>query len=73
MNAHHIRDMINTAERELTEEIGKVISRKLNALCTETGVKISGLQIQLTDVTGLGDPDRKFVVTDVAIDARLPD
>lgn len=73
MKAHDMREAIHKTESEIRDEIADLVSDKLRQLANDTGLHIGDVIIRTMAARALRDPFETPHVTDVEIEARLPD
>ena len=72
MKAQDLVKATQIAEGEVLKEIEKIVAGKINQLCSDTGLEIAGVNINLAETTAHGDQHKNYVVTQVLIETRLP-
>lgn len=73
MNAHEMQKRVIEAEGEILRAVGNAVAGRVNALCAETGLEFSDVQIRFVESTRVGSQGREYAANSVDLEMRLPE
>ena len=72
MKAMDLTKVIKKHEDSLKNKLGTAVNEALNSIAEETGLDIDGIDLRIQEVAIAGT-SKKYVMTEVNIDASLPE
>lgn len=72
MKANELVYEVQQTEKLLLQEIGEIISKRINQLSENTGLDIGYISIKTVETTAFCDPCKKYTASNVDIEFSLP-